>query len=49
MKKKLEDMEDVERIYWLWKKQLKVVFLIIFPLVGLVIASIVFGIIFCTP
>lgn len=49
MKKKLEDMEDVERIYWLWKKQLKVMFLIVIPLVGLVITAIVLGIILCTP
>lgn len=41
MKKRLEDMEDVERIYWLWKKQLKVVFLVVMPLVGLVVGLIV--------
>lgn len=40
MKKKLEDMEDVERIYWLWKKQLKFWWLVVVPLVGLVFIAI---------
>lgn len=49
MKKKLEDMEDVERIYWLWKKQLKVMFLIVIPLVGLVVMSIIAACVYLIP